>query len=111
MDPAITKKYGVTDDQMDRLKAARNALNAVEREVSDTVMAHIGFSKGDLVIDNMTGLQYRVDSASGYVGMHDRIGVTVWGRRVWRTGRKAGREAYTSSVLHTENLEKVKTDG
>lgn len=106
-----TKLYGVTTDQMNRLRVAEKALDAVKREISDTVLTHVGFGKGDLVVDTSSGFQYRVDSATGYIGVGGHVTVTVWGRRVWKSGRKAGREARSSSVLYTSFLEKVNVDG
>ncbi len=56
---------------------------------------------GDEVVDEDNGLHYRVTYAHAYIASNalQSTGVHIMGRRMWRTGRKAGREAINDSSI------------
>ncbi len=99
--------YGITQDQIDRLKRAEAETDAARQDISKTFLAHYGIKKGDLVEDTSTGLHYRIDWASVSLSRTDEPHVHVSGRRVWKSGRKAGREAHSTSFLIGSCIKKI----
>lgn len=102
-------QFGVSDAQLERYKAADVERQHALDDISKTAMANYGFTKGDLVTDKSTGLQYRLDYVNAWIRC-GQVQLSVAGKRVWKSGRKAGREAYTSSFLAMPDLEKVEVD-
>lgn len=98
--------YGVSSELLDEYAAAERALDDVKRRVSHAALANIGMKKGDLVVDEDSGLHYRLEWCSVWINRNE-VEVSVQGRRVWKSGRKAGREAYTASFLRFKSLKKV----
>lgn len=99
--------YGITQDQIDRLKRAEAEATEARRDMSTTFLAHYGIQKGDLVEDTSTGLHYRIDWASVTLDHRGEVQAHVSGRRVWKSGRRAGREASSHSFLSGHFIKKI----
>lgn len=98
--------YGVPSAMLDEYKEKERALDDVKRRISEKALASIDLKKGDLVIDQSNGYQYRLDWCSVWLDRHI-VRVSCSGRRVWKSGRKAGREAHTNSFLNFTDLKKA----
>lgn len=100
--------FGVPRELLAELEEVERHAAAVKAKISEAALTKIGFKKGDVVRDKESGLHYRLESCSVYVSA-GKVGISVMGRRMWKSGRKAGREAHSSSWLTYAWLEKVET--
>jgi len=105
----MNERYGISDEQIARLRSAEEHVDAIKKEVSRTFLANFGLKMGDLVEDTRSGLQYRIDWCSVWFnfGRSNEPNVSMTGKRVWKSGRKAGREAHTISFLSPSSIKKV----
>lgn len=87
---------------VDRVREARRAADALDRELSDTILRLAGIHPDAILEDTLSGLRYRITHASANVSQ-GWPSVHVRGKRLWKTGRKAGREAYTDSFISFTN--------
>lgn len=101
--------YGVSADQIENIVLAKKALHQAEQSVTDTALKHIGINKGDTVEDIYSGYHYEVSSAVVHTST-GRVSISILGYRVWRTGRKAGKRAYSTTFLNMTDVKKVETN-
>lgn len=96
-------RYTIDPDALARLRLLKSEVAQIEADISADIVRQAGFTIGDLVEDKLTGYQYRIKGASGYE--HEGYGnIIIRGNRVWKQGRKAGREASSDSWLRTSDL-------
>ncbi len=90
-----------------RYRDAVAAVEAIKREISDIALANIGLKFGDVVEEKNSGLHYEVQQCSSWVDRLNVVQISVQGKRLWKSGRKAGTTAYSSTHLSLSSLEKV----
>lgn len=90
-------------------------VDEVNKKLEEQILRLVGVEVGDLVEEDRTGLQYVVASAHAYVPQNrlGRAGVSLMGRRLYKTGRRAGLQAHSVSHIseHCTKLAKEAPDG
>jgi len=95
-----------TEDKLAHLIALKGECDRLEHELAAELVQQAGYKKGDLVEDQSTGLWYEVSGAHGYFWLNEmKISLEV--RRYWRSGRKTGKTARSTSHISASNLIKV----
>lgn len=98
--------YGIDEALVAEYARACAEKEAAEQAMSNVVLASVNLKKGDVVEDTSNGLHYTLDYCSVHFNGR-KVGISVAGKRTWKSGRKAGRTAYTSSFLSLSDLKKV----
>lgn len=106
----MSERYGISDEQIARMREVEAELQAAQQDISTTFLANYGLKKGEVVEDTTTGLHYRLEWCNVHfprLGRGDQPSVSMSGYRLWKSGRKAGREAHSLSFLSGSNVKKV----
>ena len=90
-----------------RYREAVAAVEAIKREISEIALENIGLKAGDIVEEQNSGLHYEVQQCSSWVDFSNTIQISVQGKRLWRSGRKAGKTAYSATHLSFGSLVKI----
>lgn len=102
--------YGVPDHLMQTYKAISDDLANTLKEIQAIVLKNLDMKENDIVEDIHSGLRYKLGRPSVYIGFRGNVAIRCSGKRYYKTGRKAGREAYSTSSLSFRSLKKVENE-
>lgn len=100
--------FGVPGDLIMKLSLLKADARVVEKKISDLACKNLGIAVDEIMIDKYSGLTYKIKGFTAYVNGQNEVKISVQGYRYYRTGRKAGKTAMSSSFgLSFDNLEKL----
>lgn len=102
-------KYGVTHEQMQRFAAAEKERASAMEDIKNTVLENLDFKVGFLVEHKESGHRYRLIDIHPYI-YGGEVVITMIGRRVWKTGRRAGKSAISETILSFDDVQRVNPD-
>lgn len=103
--------HELPQDLLRRRIDAQNTLNACDKEIERIVLEHAGLKVGDVLEEPDSGLRYELSHASAHITNSGELGpatgISLRGRRVYKTGRKAGKTARSDWSHISSRAEKV----
>lgn len=102
----MTELYGITNKQLARYAAAEKELAEARRDAEATALATLSYKSGDIVSSRYNALSYKIDSMSLSIWRGEPK-LRVVAHRYYRSGRRAGKLAYTPSYFDIEDVVKA----
>lgn len=104
----MVNNFGVPGDLIMKLALLKADARIAEQKISEVACANLGIAVGGIMIDKYSGLYYKIKGFSAYVDMRNQVKISVQAYRYYRTGRKAGKTAKSTSFgLSFDDLEKL----
>lgn len=101
------KNYGVSDKLLNELAEIETAKRECERKINEEALKNVGVKPGEIMVNKYTGLHYQITGFRAYVNIPGHVKISVDAYRYYKSGRRAGKTARSSSWINFEDLEKV----